>query len=415
MRSVDTLFSPRLLLLAFSCVMLLCVSCGSNLVGSGGANDDDSAAPLPLPDPCAGVAQTPGTSVRLEAIASGFSSPVHIAHAGDGSGRLFVVEQSGRIKALADNGAGTESTWLDISDRVRSGGERGLLSVAFHPEFTSNGRAFVYYTRSDGDVVISEFQVSGEPQSSAASASSERVLLVVDQPAGNHNGGQLVFGPDGYLYISVGDGGGAGDNFGNGQRKDTLLAKLLRIDVDSGDPYGIPADNPFVGDAQHRPETWAWGLRNAWRVSFDRQTGLMWIADVGQNAWEEIHIGVAGANYGWPEMEGNHCFNSGCDPSAFEPAVWEYPHSAGISITGGFVYRGCSMPDLQGLYFYSDYNYFDSPLWSLRWDGKQASEGPATLSSTGAFVSSFGEDESGELYLCDHAGGRILKMVPAGS
>jgi glucose/arabinose dehydrogenase len=156
-------------------------------------------------------------------------------------------------------------------------------------------------------------------------------------------------------------------------------------------------------------------MRNAWRVSFDRETGLMWIADVGQNLWEEIHVGVAGGNYGWPEMEGNHCFGGNCDPSKYEPAVWEYPHSQGISITGGYVYRGCVMPDLQGVYFYSDYNYFDSPLWSLTWDGKSASQGPVNLNSTGGLISSFGEDEDGEIYICDHPGGRLLKIVPAGS
>jgi len=376
------------------------------------ADDDDSTEPA---DPCAGVEQVKGTSVRVTSVASGLSSPTHATHAGDGSSRMFVVEQAGRVLSFTENGSGDESTWLDIRSRVSSGGERGLLSIAFHPSFESNGRFFLYYTRSGGDVVVSEFSVSGNALSDPGDPDSERVLLVAEQPAGNHNGGQLVFGPDGYLYISIGDGGGAGDTYGNGQRKDTLLAKILRIDVDSGDPYGIPADNPFVNDPEHRPETWAWGLRNAWRVSFDRDTGLMWIADVGQNAWEEIHVGVAGGNYGWPEMEGNHCYQGDCDPDQFEPAVWEYPHSAGISITGGFVYRGCVMPDLQGVYFYSDYNYFNSPLWSLSWDGTSATEGPVTLSTTGSLISSFGEDEDGEIYICDHSGGRLLKMVPEGS
>ena len=416
MKSTHTSSLVRLLFSSSLLSLVLASACAITPAPRGdddtASDDDDSTAAA---DPCAGVEQVKGTSVSLATVATGLSSPVHATHAGDGTGRLFVVEQSGRVISLADNGSGDESTWLNISSRVSSGGERGLLSIAFHPSFESNGRSFVYYTRSGGDVVVSEFTVSGNALSDSADSDSERVLLVADQPAGNHNGGQLAFGPDGYLYISIGDGGGAGDTFGNGQRKDTFLSKILRIDVDSGDPYGIPADNPFVGDQEHLPETWAWGLRNAWRVSFDRETGLMWIADVGQNAWEEIHIGVAGGNYGWPEMEGNHCFNSGCDPSQYEPAVWEYPHSEGISLTGGFVYRGCVMPDLQGVYFFSDYNYFNSPLWSLTWNGTTASEGPVSLSKTGSLVSSFGEDEDGELYLCDHSGGRLLKIVPAGS
>jgi len=379
---------------------------------SGDAGDDDTTSPT---DPCAGVQQVAGTAVALETVATGLSSPVHVTHSGDGTGRLFVVQQSGRVIAIAEQGKGDDTTWLDITSRVRSGGERGLLSLAFHPSFASNGRLFVYYTRTGGDVIVSEFTVSGNPLSDPADAVSERILMTVPQPASNHNGGQVVFGPDGYLYISTGDGGGAGDTYGNGQRKDTLLSKILRIDVDSGDPYGIPADNPFVGDAEHRPETWAWGLRNAWRVSFDRDTGLMWIADVGQNEWEEIHIGVAGGNYGWPEMEGNHCFQGSCDPSLYEAAIWEYSHPPGVSITGGHVYRGCVMPDLQGIYFYSDYNYFDSPLWSLGWDGTSATAGPVNITGVGGLISSFGEDEDGEIYVCDHSGGRLLKMVPAGS
>ncbi len=407
----------RFSLLAVLIVLLLGASCtGNRYVHPGdddtSADDDDSTEPA---DPCAGIEQVKGTSVSVTSIASGLSSPTHATHAGDGSSRMFVVEQAGRVLAFTDNGSGDESTWLDIRNRVSSGGERGLLSIAFHPSFETNGRSYVYYTRSGGDVVVSEFSVSGSPLSDPADPDSERILLVAEQPASNHNGGQLVFGPDGYLYISIGDGGGAGDTYGNGQRKDTFLAKILRVDVDSGDPYGIPADNPFVNDPDHRPETWAWGLRNAWRVSFDRETGLMWIADVGQNAWEEIHVGVAGGNYGWPEMEANHCFQGDCDPDQFEPAVWEYPHADGISITGGFVYRGCRMPDLQGVYFYSDYNYFNSPLWSLNWDGTSATEGPVTMSSTGSLISSFGEDEDGEIYICDHSGGRLLKMVPEGS
>ena len=373
--------------------------------------DDDATA-----DPCEGIATVAGTSIQLEEVATGLEAPVFATHAGDGTGRLFVVEQAGTVIVLSSDGS--KSTWLDIDSSVTVGGvpsgdERGLLALAFHPDYPSNGRFFVHYSGAGGATTVSEFQVTGDPLTDSPEAGTERVLLTANQPASNHNGGQIAFGPDGYLYIGLGDGGGAGDTFGNGQNRNSLLAKILRIDVDSGDPYGIPADNPFVSDSSFRPETWAWGLRNPWRFSFDRETGTLWIGDVGQNDYEEIDIGVAGANYGWSEMEGNHCYTPGCDPSLYEAPVYEYEQPTGRSITGGYVYRGCVMPDLVGHYFYSDYNYFDSPLWSLEWDGKSASPGPATLNSTSSLISSFGEDEQGEIYACDHTGGRLLKLVPA--
>ncbi|MBN95783.1 MAG: glucose dehydrogenase [Deltaproteobacteria bacterium] len=376
-----------------------------------GSDDDDVSG-----DPCEGVATVSGTSIALEEVATGLFAPVFVTHAGDGTGRLFVVEQGGTIVALAEDGS--KSTWLDIDSSVTvgsvpSGDERGLLALAFHPDFSTNGRFFVHYSGSGGATTVSEFQVKGDPLTALPSAGTERVLLTANQPASNHNGGQIAFGPDGYLYIGLGDGGGAGDTFSNGQNRGTLLAKILRIDVDGGDPYEIPADNPFVNDSSFPPEAWAWGLRNPWRFSFDRETGLMWIGDVGQNSYEEIDVGVAGANYGWPEMEGNHCYAGGCDPSLYEAAVFEYEQPTGRSVTGGYVYRGCVMPDVLGLYFYSDYNYFDSPIWSLQWDGEAATSGPATINSTGSLISSFGEDEQGEIYVCDHTGGRLLKLVPA--
>ncbi len=373
------------------------------------AGDDDTAG-----KDCEGVKQVPGTAVTLVEVADGIQEPVFIGNAGDGTGRLFVLEQEGRIYALSPSGGGfSKSSWLDIRERVRGGGERGLLSVAFHPSFSSNGRFFVYYTDNSGDVVVSEFTVSGQPTTDTPDPASERVLLEIDQPASNHNGGQVVFGPDGYLYIGTGDGGGAGDTYGNGQNPDTLLAKILRIDVDNGEPYSIPAGNPFLTSANHRPETWAWGLRNPWRFSFDRETGQMWIADVGQNIWEEVDIGAAGTNYGWPMAEANHCFTPDCDLDAFEGAVYEYSHAQGVSITGGYVYRGCEMPDLHGVYFLSDYGFGGSPLWSLTWDGTQASKGPVWNSSTGLKISSFGEDEQGEIYIADHMGNAIFRIAPA--
>ncbi|MCP4869032.1 MAG: PQQ-dependent sugar dehydrogenase [Proteobacteria bacterium] len=375
------------------------------LVGCPPTDDDDATG---APDACEGIEGVSGIDVALDVVTTDLSSPVHMTHAGDGSGRVFVVEQGGEVLVVED---GSASIWLDIDDRVNAGGERGLLSIAFHSSFSANGRFFASYTGDGGTSYISEFGLdadgNGDPD-------SERVVLQQSQPAGNHNGGQIAFGPDGYLYIGFGDGGGAGDTYGNGQNPDTFLAKILRIDVDSGDPYGIPSDNPFVGDADHLPETWAWGLRNPWRFSFDRETGTMWIADVGQGDLEEISLGAIGGNFGWPEMEGNSCYTAGCNPSDFEPAVHEYSHSEGISITGGFVYRGCTMPDLHGNYFFSDYNYFNSPLWTIREaDNGAIVAGDVTIQSIGGLVSSFGEDEAGEIYLLDHSGGRLLKIVPA--
>jgi glucose/arabinose dehydrogenase len=370
-------------------------------------DDDDDAS---SDDPCAGVEAVSGTDVTLDPVASGFDNPVHVTHAGDGTGRIFVVEQGGTIRSIGSDG--DLSDFLDISDRVQWGGEMGLLSVAFHPDFESNGRLFVDYTDDDLITVVSEFTVPGDPLSAAADPSSERVLFEQQQPAANHNGGQLAFGPDGYLYIGFGDGGGAGDTYGNSQKKDSWLAKILRIDVDAGAPYSIPADNPFVDDTDFLPEIWAWGMRNPWRFSFDRETGELWAGDVGQDDWEEVDVIRSGGNYGWVQVEGMHCYEPGCDRSAYEAPVWEYPHSQGISITGGFVYRGCVMPDLVGSYVFSDFNYFDSPLWSLSWDGETASQGPLDLNSTGTLISSFGEDEQGEILIADYSDGRVLRIVP---
>ena len=381
-------------------------------------DDDDLTPSDDDDDSCEGTPSVPGTEIELQLVTSSVNMPVFVTHAGDGSGRLFIVEQDGQIKAWTE--ADGLSTWLDRRADVTCCGERGLLAVAFHPDFASNGRAFLYYTEDAGGLttVISEILVSGDPTSDPPDEGSELVLLTEDEPAGNHNGGALAFGPDGYLYIGLGDGGGAGDSYGNGQRKDTFHAKILRIDVDGDGAgefgnYAIPADNPFTADASHRPETWAWGLRNPWRFSFDRLTGELWIGDVGQSQWEELDLGVAGANYGWPEMEGNHCYSGGCDPSLFEPATWEYNHATGISITGGYVYRGCRMEDLRGVYFYADYNYWNSPLWSLVWDGETMQEGPVSVAVADVLVSSFGEDEDGELYVCDHISGSVYRIAAA--
>jgi glucose/arabinose dehydrogenase len=302
--------------------------------------------------------------VELQRVTGGLEVPVGLAHAGDGSGRLFVVEKAGRIRVL-ENGALLGAPLLDIAGRVGSQqSEQGLLGLAFHPAFAQNGQFYVNYTDLQGDTVVSRFSMPagwtpGSPP--VADPGSEMPLLKLDQPAGNHNGGHLAFGPDGYLYIGTGDGGGAGDRYGNGQNGATLLGAMLRIDVDGGEPYVIPADNPFVGDPGVRDEIWALGLRNPWRYSFDRLTGDLWIADVGQNVYEEVDFQPAahtgGWNYGWPIMEGNHCFPAdvSCDRAGLTLPLLEYDHTLGCSITGGYVYRGQEFSDFQGVYVFGDF------------------------------------------------------------
>jgi glucose/arabinose dehydrogenase len=351
-------------------------------------------------------------SLVLEPLPARVERPVHITHAGDGSGRLFVIEKRGRIVVLRD-GAVLSTPFLDISPLVNSSGsEQGLLGLAFHPKYAENGRFFVGYTARGGEQVVEGYQVSGDPN--VADPGSARTLLRMEDPAPNHNGGLVLFGPDGYLWIGTGDGGAAGDRFGNGQNRQTLLGKMLRIDVDSGDPYGIPADNPFANDPSTRAEIWAIGLRNPWRYSFDRATGDLYIADVGQNAWEEVNIQRAGSrggeNYGWPRMEGKHCFpvNSDCDRGGLVQPIGEYWRSAGISITGGHVYRGAQFPKLAGLYLFADFG--TGRIWSL--DEPTPGEWRMVeLLRSGHQVSSFGEDEGGELYLADFDDNRIYRVT----
>jgi glucose/arabinose dehydrogenase len=351
-------------------------------------------------------------AVALEEVASGFDLPVHVTHAGDGTGRLFVVEQRGTIRLIVD-GERLGTPFLDIRDRVTFGGERGLLSVAFPPGFKDVGHFYVNYTATvDSQLMtrISRFQVGSSPNQ--ADPESEQIVLTVDQFAGNHNGGQIAFGPDGYLYIGMGDGGGSGDPQNHGQRPETLLGAMLRIDVESDSPltYTIPVDNPFMADPA-AAEVWSYGLRNPWRFSFDRQTGDLYIADVGQGAWEEINYQPAssqgGDNYGWNIMEGNHCYNAAtCDQTELTLPIWVYGRSEGQSVTGGFVYRGSAQPSLQGIYLYGD--YLSGRLWGLQqvrseWQNQ-------LLLETNKTISSFGEDESGELYLVDYSGA-IYKVV----
>jgi len=350
-------------------------------------------------------------NLALEPLVTGLDSPVYLTHAGDGSGRLFVVERPGTVRLLA---AGTllPAPFLDLRDRVGSGGlEQGLLSLAFHPNYPANGRFFVYYTGLLGQTVVSRFQVSDDPN--RADPASETVLLTVDQPAQNHNGGLIVFGPDGYLYVGLGDGGAANDRFGNGQNLGSLLGALLRLEVDVGQPYGVPADNPFWGVAGARPEIWAYGLRNPWRFSFDRATGDLYVADVGQNQYEEVNIQPAGSaggqNYGWPIMEGFHCFQSAdCAAAGLTLPLAEYDHNQGCSITGGYVYCGVAYPSLTGAYFYGD--YCSGRIWAL---SRQASGNweNVEMLQTGLNISSFGQDERGELYVLHLNGGAVYQLV----
>ncbi len=349
---------------------------------------------------------------KLTLVVNGLQKPTYLTHAGDGSGRLFITEQVGRIRVVV-NGQLLERPFLDISSIVGSrASEQGLLSVAFHPRYTSNGHFFVNYIDVRGDTVVARYTVSADPN--VADPESGAVLLTIDQPYANHNGGQLQFGPDGYLYIGMGDGGSAGDPQNNGQRLDTLLGKLLRIDVDSTFPYGIPPDNPFRNRNDAKPEIWAYGLRNPWRFSFDRATGDLYIADVGQNAYEEVDFQPAtsrgGENYGWNFMEGNHPYGGRSNRPEFTPPVAEYSHAeGGCSVTGGYVYRGARLPALTGIYLFGD--YCTGLTWTLyrsapdRWERR-------LFLRTNLRISSFGEDEFGELYVLDHAGA-VYRLEPA--
>lgn len=345
-----------------------------------------------------------------------FSAPVDIQNAGDNSNRLFVVEQEGRIKVFQnDSLVNSTETFLDIADQVLYGGEQGLLGLAFHPNYTENGYLYVDYTTDNPRrTVISRFSVSQNDPNSA-DPGSELVLLEVEQPFSNHNGGQLSFGPDGYLYVSFGDGGSGGDPQGNGQNRSTLLGSIIRIDVDNLDPemnYGIPDDNPFVGNNNGwREEIYAYGLRNVWRFSFDPETDKLWAADVGQNAYEEIDIIESGKNYGWNIMEGLHCYNpsSGCDETGLELPIWEYSHddpNGGQSITGGFVYRGSNANELYGSYVYGD--FVTGRIWTFVPLGNPTNM--LIFNETGLAISTFGVDENNELYFASFTNGRIYKF-----
>ncbi len=337
-----------------------------------------------------------------------------MTNAGDASGRLFVAEQGGTIRIVL-NGRIVEPAFLDISDRLTSGGERGLLGVAFHPDFPTDPRVFVDYTDANGDTRVSSFVVD-PANPDRADPSSEVKMVFIKQPYANHNGGALAFGPDGFLYISTGDGGSGGDPHGNGQSLDTLLGKILRIDVgrtDGDRSYGIPADNPFVGRAGAQPEIFTYGMRNPWRMSFDRATGDLWIGDVGQSAWEEIDVvraGTSGQDFGWNRMEGAHCFRpaDGCeDPSLVLP-VTEYGRDLGSTVIGGAVYRGSGQAALVGGYLFADFGSRNIFVIDAAVNG--ATE-PVLVLKSDATISSFGEDETGELFATDLSSGELLHVV----
>jgi glucose/arabinose dehydrogenase len=351
-------------------------------------------------------------SPALEKVGEGFTLPLFLTHANDGSGRIFVVEKGGTIALLENGKRGT--VFLDLRDRIRASGyEQGLLGLAFHPNYARNGYFYVNYTNRQGHTVVERYSVLQSDPNRADPNSAKRIMLI-EQPYANHNGGMIAFGPDGFLYIGMGDGGGANDPLGAGQNKRTLLGKILRIDVDNGDPYAIPTGNPYADGREGLPEIWSIGWRNPWRFSFDRLTGDKYIADVGQNRYEEVHIerrgAMGGLNYGWNIMEGAHCFQprTGCNRDGLQMPVTEYDHSQGISITGGYVYRGSAFPRMQGYYFFADFG--STRVWALRETSANAWEMTDILSARFP-VSSFGEDEAGELYLVDFGGGTIHRLV----
>ena len=360
------------------------------------------------------VVVTPPTTVSYQAVEAfpklSFNSPVDFTHANDGTSRLFVVEQRGVIQTFENNvSTETKSVFLDIVSRVASGGEMGLLGLAFHPNFKNNGFFFVNYTRNSPrrQTVIARFKSNGQ----TADPSSETILLTFDQPYTNHNGGQIAFGADGYLYIATGDGGSGGDPQNYAQNRASLLGKMLRIDVNSTTKgnYGIPKDNPYVGNTQgFSEEIYAYGLRNPWRFSFDSVTKDLWTGDVGQNKVEEIDVITKGGNYGWKVKEGNSCYSGDCSRTDLIAPVWEYQQgSDGRSVTGGIVYRGKKFTDLVGKYFCGD--YVSGKIWALTYDGKTVTKNDViTNVST---VSAFGQDANGELYILNYGSGKIYTLT----
>ncbi len=404
--------------------------CGNGVLDAGEGCDDGNVTSLDgcsascnVDGPaglCAGVPADSGARLAAVPVVSGLEKPTHVTAPPLDTHRLFVVEQTGRIRLLKD-GTLMPQPFLDVAGKISLDDERGLLSVAFHPQYATNRRFFIYYTNPDGDPTIARYQAS--PDGDGADPASEQVLLTIPHPGhANHNGGQLAFGPDGFLYAGTGDGGGGGDPGGNGQSDATLLGKLLRLDVEveTAPFYRAAPGNPFLGPGDPRDEIWAKGLRNPWRFSFDRATGDLYIADVGQDAWEEVDVQPAsspgGENYGWNTMEGLHCFSppAGCSTAGLTLPVVEYGHDPACSITGGFVYRGCRMPDLRGTYFYGDLCAGFIRTFQGIAEGVAQNQGDrsAELTPDGAMLTTFGEDARGELYFTDYAAGTVFRIVP---
>ena len=368
----------------------------------------DSSARTAPPDP---------SSVKLVPILQNFDRPLYLTGSGDGSNRLFVLEQGGKIWVVTD-GKKSDVPFLDVSkllsSDVFSGGysERGLLGIAFAPDYKTSGIFYIDHTDVKGDSVIARYHVSKD-NPDVADPNSAQTILTQKQPYANHNGGQLAFGPDGYLYIAFGDGGSGGDPQNRAQNLGTWLGKILRIDV-SGDNYTVPKDNPFVNTQGALPEIWAYGLRNPWRFSFDRQTGDLYIGDVGQDKWEEVDFQPAGdkggENYGWNIYEGLHPYNGAAAPANMILPVAEYSHSEGIAVSSGYVYRGTKIPGLVGTYFYGDYG--TGTIWSLYRDASGQWQSNYFMKNTGNTISSFGQGDDGELYIANY-GGSILSFEPA--
>jgi glucose/arabinose dehydrogenase len=393
-------------------------SAGAPSIGASEAASPSVAPTLAqTPTPAATPQPRGPDRIALELVTAGLSDPIGIVNAGDGSDRLFVQERDGRVRVVEANGSLRAAPFVDLTDRVGGGGERGLLGLAFHPDFERNRRLFVYYSRvGDGAMVVSELTASTDL--ARADPAGERALLTVADQYANHNGGQLAFGPDGYLYIGFGDGGGGGDPLRSGQSTQTLLGKILRIDIDgavaAGKQYAIPARNPYAAGGASPggglPEIWAYGLRNPWRFSFDRANGDLYIGDVGQGDWEEINrqagTSPGGENYGWNAYEGNHCYSS-CQGVTAVPPIAEYNHQFGCSVTGGYVYRGSRQPLLVGVYLYGD--YCTGTIWTV--PSGVAAPDVRIVAATSLQISSFGEGEDGEIYLVDLGGGSIYRVV----
>jgi glucose/arabinose dehydrogenase len=420
-------------------IAAIAVACGGSTAGPNGtaapprpASPTSSAASSPTgsAEPPATIASpSPGGSsagasrfdptglhVSLEQVAGGFTAPLAVVNAHDGSNRLFVVEQGGTVR-IVRNGTVAPTPFLDIHGEITSGGERGLLGLAFAPGFPTDPRVFVDYTNRNGDTQVSSFRVAaGDPD--RVDPGSEQHVLFQGQPFPNHNGGALQFGPDHDLYISFGDGGSEGDPQGNGQKLTTFLSKILRIDVSqssAGQPYRVPPDNPFASGANGaKPEIWLTGLRNPWRMSFDRATGDLWIGDVGQDSWEEADVQRAGVpggtNFGWNRMEGSHCYRppSGCEDPSLTLPVTDYGHDQGCTVIGGYVYRGMAQPALAGGYVFGD--YCSGRVWAID-PSTNAYRTPTLVAETDHQFAAFGEDEAGELYAADIGAGTLLRVT----